>query len=237
MLKAAIEKIASMAAPVTFEIDGHTYASEDLVRIDRPKDTPSMIAVTGLDSICKLIRTESDRIGTTIFVQVESYKEVSVWTTYLDDFSRYYLYRAKADVPGCRSGYRDRESALVELRSLFLPGAGVDYLLDLLSRVSDESKVTTTDNGVTQSVEASQGVFLKAIAPIKPRVELAPFRTFLEVPQPVSEFLLRVQDGGNVGLFEADGGVWKLEAKDNIVKYFEGHLSDLVDAGRVVVMM
>lgn len=39
-----------------------------------------------------------------------------------------------------------------------------------------------------------------------------------------------------VGFFEADGGIWKLEAKSNIAKYFEEHLKDLVDAGNVVVM-
>lgn len=237
MLKAAIEKIISLATPVTFQIDGRTYASKDLELIEPPKSKPRMIDVTGLDSLCKLIRTEVDKIGTTIFVQAESYKRVSVWTTYLEDFSRYDLYRATADVPGFSTGYRDHETALVELRSLFLPGDGVDYLLNLLSRMSEESKVATTDNGVTQSVEATQGVSLKMVEAIRPRVELAPFRTFLEVAQPSSEFLLRVQDGGKVGFFEADGGVWKLEAKSNIVKYFDDHLKDLVAAGRVVVMM
>lgn len=237
MLKAAIEKIVSLAAPVTFEIDGHTYASQSLERIDAPVERPREIEVTGLDSLCKLIRTESERIGTTIFVQAESYRRVSVWTTYLKDYSRNHLYRATADVPGFNTGYRDREAALVELRSLVLPGDGVDYLIDLLSRMSDECKVTTTDNGVTQTVEATQGVALKAVTSIRPRVELAPFRTFLEVAQPASEFLLRVKDGGQIGFFEADGGVWKLDAKQNIVAYFERRLEDLVEAGRVVVMM
>lgn len=237
MLKEAIEKIVSLAAPVVYTIDGRTYASQELELVEAPKDRPMKINVTGLDSICKLIRTEQSKVGTTIFVQAESYRRVSVWTTYQDDFSRYELYYATADVPGFNPGYRDHETALVELRSLFLSGDGVDYLLALLSRMSDESKVTTSDNGVTQTVEAAHGVSLKTMAAIKPRVELAPFRTFLEVSQPASEFLLRVKDGGQVGLFEADGGVWKLEAKANIVKYFEERLSDLIDVGRVVVMM
>lgn len=237
MLKAAIEKIVSLATPVTFEIDGKTYASKDLELIEAPVPKPRMIDVTGLDSLCKLIRTEADKIGTTIFVQAESYRRVSVWTTYLEDFGRYELYRATADVPGFNTGYRDHETALVELRSIFLPCEGVEYLLNLLSRMSEESKVTTTDNGVTQSVEATSGISLKTVEANRPRVSLAPFRTFLEVVQPSSEFLLRVKDGGQVGLFEADGGVWKLEAKTNIVEYFEGQLKDLVEAGRVVVMM
>ena len=100
----------------------------------------------------------------------------------------------------------------------------------------DNSTVTSKDNGVTQQVETRQGVDLKAMVAVKPRVKLIPFRTFLEVPQPESEFLLRVDKDKGVGFFEADGGIWRLEAKSNIAKYFEKHLKDLVDAGNVVVM-
>ena len=71
---------------------------------------------------------------------------------------------------------------------------------------------------------------------VRPRVQLRPFRTFLEVEQPESEFLLRVDADKGIGLFEADGGVWKLEAKRNIADYFASHLADLIDAGQVVVM-
>ena len=67
-------------------------------------------------------------------------------------------------------------------------------------------------------------------------VRLRPFRTFLEVEQPESEFLLLVDADKGIGLFEADGGVWKLEAKRNIADYFASHLADLIDAGQVVVM-
>lgn len=193
--------------------------------------------VSGLDSLCKLIRTEIEKIGTTIMIRVVSHSHVEVFTTYLRDYSRYQLYSARADVPGFRTGYREREQALIELRSLFLQGNGTEYLLGLLSRMSEQSKVDTLDNGVTQTVETVQGVALKTNETIKPRVALAPFRTFLEVAQPESEFLLRVNENGDVGLFEADGGVWKLEAKQNICEYFYERLEDLIDAKRVIVMM
>ena len=72
---------------------------------------------------------------------------------------------------------------------------------------------------------------------VKPRVALRPFRTFLEVEQPESEFLLRLDDNGNVGLFEADGGMWAQAAKANILAYFEDKLAEEVKGGKVVVMM
>lgn len=55
--------------------------------------------------------------------------------------------------------------------------------------------------------------------------------------QPESEFLLRLDDNGNVGLFEADGGMWKQTAKASILSYFEEHLAEEVKAGKVIVMM
>ena len=79
-------------------------------------------------------------------------------------------------------------------------------------------------------------VALNAVVEIKPRVMLRPFRTFLEVEQPESEFLLRVDPDEGIGFFEADGGIWKLEAKKNIADYFLKNMGDLIDAGKVVVM-
>lgn len=143
---------------------------------------------------------------------------------------------AKADAPGIRTGYRDREAALIELRSLFIPNEGTAYLLDLLRRMTNENSVSSTDNGVTQTVDARQGVALSAKVEVKPRVLLRPFRTFLEVEQPESEFLLRVDAEKGIGLFEADGGIWKLEAKRNIAEYFAKAMGDLIESSKVVVM-
>lgn len=236
MLAKMIEKIVSLKENKIYEIGGQTYSDNQLTRIPPHVDRPQAINVSGLDGICKLIRTELKKIDTVVMVQAVDYNKVEVMTTYLEDFSRNVLYRATADVPGFKEGWRNQEEALIQLRSLFIPNEGTKYLLDLLSRISDESNVTTTDNGVTQKVEARQGVALNALVEVRPRINLQPFRTFLEVPQPESEFLLRVNKEKGIGFFEADGGVWRLEAKGNIAKYFERELDDLIEAGKVVVM-
>lgn len=236
MLAQMIDKIVSLKETKTFEIDGQTYADAKLTRIPPHVDRPECIEVSGLDGICKLIRTELAKLDTVVMVQAKAHNAVEVMTTYLPDFSRNILYRAKADAPGLRTGFRGREVALIELRSLFIPNEGTAYLLDLLSRMTNENSVTTQDNGVTQQVEAKQGVSLNVLVEVKPRVQLRPFRTFLEVEQPESEFLIRVDAEEGIGFFEADGGIWKLEAKRNIAKYFEANLTDLIEAGKVVVM-
>ena len=219
-------------------------AAVSRVEIERAGDKVKVIILTARPGVVigkkgaeiDTLRTELEKVGTTIMVQVKSNDTVEVMTTYLSDFSRNTLYRAKADAPGLYTGFRGREVALIELRSLCIPNEGTAYLLDLLSRMTNENSVSTNDNGVTQTVEARQGVALNALIEIKPRVMLRPFRTFLEVEQPESEFLLRVDPDEGIGFFEADGGIWKLEAKKNIADYFLKNMGDLIDAGKVVVM-
>ena len=160
MFAEIIDKIVSLKETKIFEIDGQTYSDANLTRIPPHVDRPDSVSVSGLDAVCKLVRTEIAKVGTTIMVHVRDYNKVEVMTTYLPDFSRNVLYRAQADAPGMRTGWRDRETALIELRSLFIPNGGTEYLLDLLSRMSDENTVSTNDNGVTQTVTARQGVAL-----------------------------------------------------------------------------
>ena len=153
-------------------------------------------------------------------------------------FFRQVYYEAHAtDVPGFKDGFREQEKAIIELRSKFAPSEGTEYLLDLLSRISKDSNVASSDNGVSQTVEARQGVSLKATVPVKPRVPLRPFRTFQEVDQPESEFLLRLDDEGNVGLFEADGGMWKLRARETVKAFLENALEAEIAAGEVYIAL
>jgi len=221
----------------TTKIDGHTYTTESLHRIEAPRYRPGCTDVYGLDSICKLICNEFEEIGAPrLYVRVKAHNDVDVFTPFNDHMERDSIYRARADVPGFNEGFRSPEKAAIELRSLFLPGEGVNYLLGLLSRMTKDDSATTEDNGVTQSITVKAGVSLKGKEQIEPRVALTPFRTFLEVNQPASEYILRVNDDGAVGLFEADGGVWKLEAKKLIADYFERELFGLIENGAVVVM-
>lgn len=237
MLKNFVNRLVELAAPTTYQIDGHTYASTELERIDPPKYMPKAIDVTGLDSICKLVRNEVKAVGRKIFVQIQAYNKVCVFSTYDEQYERSYLYRCNADTPAVTMGrFMTYENAVIEIRSLYIPNDDTKYLLSLLSSISNESKVTSTDNGVTQKVEARSGIALSQMVEIKPRVALRPFRTFIEVEQPESEFLLRIDQNGCIGLFQADGGVWKLEATRNVADYFEMELQDLIDSGDVVVI-
>lgn len=237
MLKEFVEKIASMAENKTYEIGGSTYSDHALTRIEPHIDAPRSISMSSLDSAVKLIKNEINRLNTKIFVHVENARHIKIFTTYDKDFSRNYLYSVECDTPMFKEGFRPQQTALIELRSKFIENEGSQYLLGLLSKITNENSVSSTDNGVTQTVEAKQGIALAAKVAVKPRIELVPFRTFLEVKQPSSEFLLRLSEGGDIGLFEADGGMWQLEAKKNIKEYFEEELVEFLNSSRVIVMI
>lgn len=243
MLKEFIEHIQKTTQPQVVNLDGHTFAvnSNGAYRELRPGfDHPDTLSLTSLDAMVKLVKTEGTKTTSPLYITVPNHLTVRCFgqPDPKAHFFRRMYYEAKAtDVPGFVDGFRDHEKAIIELRSRFAPGGGVDYLLDLLSRISKDSGVTTTDNGVSQTVEARQGVALKAQVQVKPRVTLRPFRTFQEVPQVQSEFLLRLNDNAEVGLFEADGGMWKLEARKAIKDFLEHKLSDLIEAGAVIVAL
>lgn len=238
MLKEFAQYLVSLKDNQTYEIHGDTYSDHELHRIAPHVDRPYELEVNGLDSIVKLVKNELDMLeNLPLFIRVVGPRDVDVFSTYDGAMTRDRLYAAACDAPKFNPGWRDQATAIIELRSAFVPNEGTEYLLDLLSRISKEQGVTSADNGVSQEVTARQGIALNQRVCVKPRVALRPFRTFSEVGQPESEFLLRLDEEGRVGLFEADGGMWRMEAKANIAAYFEHELAELVGAGKVVVMM
>lgn len=237
MLKEFAQYLVSLKDNKIYDIDGEKYSDNSLHRIAPYVPRPEKLCVTGLDSIVKLVKAEMKKVTRPIFIRVDGPTSVTVLTALDSDMKRDVLFKAECDVPGFREGFRPYDKAIIEIRSRFAPDVDVDYLLDLLSRINKENGVQTSDNGVSQTVEARTGVSLKQMVNVRPRVSLAPYRTFLEVQQPASEFLLRLNDEGDVGLFEADGGMWKLEAKKYILAYFDDALNDEINSGDVIVMV
>lgn len=248
MLKEFIEHIQETTKPLIHTIDpdidsGSTFvvtSNGRTVELHPTIDHPDTLQLHSLEALVTLVKTEAANMDAPLYITIPDHLTVRCFgqPQIAARFFRQVFYEAKAtDVPGFWDGFREQEKAIIELRSRFAPGEGVDYLLDLLSRINKESGVTTIDNGVSQTVEARQGVALKTTVQLKPRVPLRPYRTFQEVEQPESEFLLRMDEAGNIGLFEADGGMWKLTARQTIKAFLEQELSDLIAADAVYVAL
>lgn len=239
MIKEALQYLVSLKDNKIYQLDdGYTYSDHDLHRIDPPVYRKKSLEFGSLDAIVKMIRAEiSEYPGMPLFIHIENYKTIYVFTRTDDQEERVFPYISKCKDTDFREGWRDQQEAIIELKSRFIPTEDSNYLLDLISRINNEQGVKSEDNGVSQTVTTKQGVTLMQTEAVKQRLTLAPFRTFREVPQPESEFILRLDDKGRVGLFEADGGIWKIEAKLNIQGYFENALKDEIANGDIVVMI
>lgn len=125
--------------------------------------------------------------------------------------------------------FLSQEEFAIAFRSLFVrkEGDDFDYVLSYSSLLTGGTQIDGNDDGITQVVQVKRGIsgVLKDKTALKPIVKLSPYRTFREVEQPESEFLLRVRLNQNetptVALFEADGGAWVNQATENIVGYIQ----------------
>jgi len=91
------------------------------------------------------------------------------------------------------------------------------------------------DNGYTQVVTAKTGIARVGNVEVPNPVTLRPYRTFLEVEnQPAGLFVFRMRRSENrieCAIFEADAGLWKLEAIKEIRKWLASHITNVEIVG------
>lgn len=94
-----------------------------------------------------------------------------------------------------------------------------------------EAKTTANygDDGISQKTTIKSEIASKVDVLVPNPVTLKPYRTFLEVEQPESQFVFRISEEKEQPVFkliEAEDGLWKLRAKENIKCYLEKMLED-----------
>ena len=229
MERTGIEKIVELAAPNTKEIDGRTYTDKRIIPVERPR--VKTLELTTLNSLVKLIQEESVDYIAPLIVQVSSYDTVEVFAgIQAADRKRENPYRCKAETIRIQFDQKlDYESMMIALKSKFVQTPELLELVKLLGSITEQNSAQVSDDGFSQNVVVRKGIALKDNRTINPIVKLKPYRTFAEIDQPESEFLLRLSDGANVALYEADGGAWKLEARKRIADYLREALSGQED--------
>ena len=128
--------------------------------------------------------------------------------------------------------YLDAESFFIGLQSQFVQTRHRDEILKLIASIRESTVKETVDTGVSQQVKTAGGVVLVGMTNVPNPVLLLPYRTFREIGQPESLFVLRLQSGTEgekpkCALFEADGGQWKLTAVQSIARYLRDNLSGI----------
>lgn len=240
MERSAIEKIVELAAPNIVEEYGFTYSDKPLKVVQQPRvNTMNFRTLRGLvDTLKKEHGNFVSPFVSHLVVNVLSETEVEVYSGIDDvDRTREIPYHSEAETIHIDFNRKlDYESMMITLKSKFVETPELLELVKLLGTITEEHSSQTSDDGFSQSVVVKKGTVLKENRTIKPIVKLKPYRTFNEVDQPESEFLIRLSEGSYVAIYEADGDAWKLRARENIAEYLRNELAELIENGTLIVV-
>lgn len=223
------------------DVEGQNYATKQLHPLRPLKlDEPETITLTSLQGLVDYLSCDMDGLEEllpsdmdeepVVVVHIESPSRVTVRTGLAGERAqRFQLATALGEPLSLGGGaYLDPAEMVVRLSTWCTAAGDRDELVRVIGNVRAESEVRVEDDGVSQAVTVRQGVVRVGEQTLPNPVQLAPYRTFREVEQPASPFMLRAQGGGerpiSVALFEADGGTWKIAAVSSIKDW-------LVEAG------
>ena len=226
MIKEALQYLVGLKPVERFTIDGREYSSTSLSGVAAPLITALEISTLGgfLDLLKEHFEDFTDNA---VLVHVVDYQTVCLINRNSDIWERRteYIHCNLTETRGFQFGqWQDHESFVIGLLSNFVETDELKTVVQLASNITNERVSTSEDDGISQTVGIRAGLHLKEKAEVKYRVKLAPFRTFREVVQPDSEFVLRLSQNNpeavpKLALFEADGGKWKLDAVDNVARF------------------
>lgn len=233
MFKEFIEKIMEISEPHFHESISGEYTDKKLNRLpnDLRAEPFTVLSLSGLVDYLKHFAHDMKEVPG-YFVHVVSPTEVRVTSGLDEDRDRETLVKAVAEVPAIPfKRFLDNEEMIIVMQSMFADekqnpdGTPTDYglVLKFAGTVVNGSVTEYGDDGVTQKATVKSGIKTLSEAVVPNPCTLRPYRTFPEVEQPASQFIFRMREDKPEAvcsaLFEADGGAWKNEARQNIADY------------------
>lgn len=221
------------------EVDGLKYTAGHLSLLTPPK--PEVIGIHTLSGVVDYLNENPDSVMyESTIVHIRSHNEVAVISSLKGEVKQRdsLLVANLHGITKFNFGeYDDLESFNVGLQSRFVQDENTANILKLIGNIKDGEVRTFSDDGTTQEVTAKVGLSMVDAAAVPNPVTLSPYRTFPEVEQPSSKFVLRLRPGNPMptcALFGADGGRWKLEAIRNIREFLKNNLN--ADAQKVKII-
>lgn len=241
MIKEAIEKIEALAVksmtPQKIEIGGKNYIAHNGHEYSDEPLYPETLRFTTLSGLADYIEGGYDKVflvGTPIIHVVSPYLVKYYGEAAPVYASRCDLAKAEPEIPERFpfGRFMTGEEFMIKLQALFVQGIG-DWqdVVEACAGIKKQDGIEYKDSGVTQTVAVQSGLFLAAMKKLPNPVILAPYRTFPEIEQPASKFILRATDGRSgpeLGLFEGDGGAWRLTAMEAISEWLKKRLPGFI---------
>lgn len=233
-----IQKILNISAATLHAAkDAHgvatVYSDKPLHQVKAdPYPVPKWVDVTTIAGLVDLINAnlEWKNYSEEYLLHIEDETSITLKAKKSDEYGRRQILVKATPVPfqKFRFGqWLNQDEFIIGVASLFADSPDKDYVLKMASTLTNEAIMTSEDDGFSQRATAKAGMRLKESVNIKPRVDLAPYRTFPEVAQPVSSFVLRAKCEGEgkpqLMLVEADGGRWKIDAINTVREKLDGY--------------
>lgn len=235
-IKEALEYAVELAEDqekIIETIDGTEYYDahkHDLRELD-PIKYPQALKLNSLTGLVRYIEEKldiDDFDKERFIINVESPTRVSFVSELDEDEKRAVYAVAEAITPEYKFDYfYPIETFNIKLSSAFCKTEARQTMLQLSSAIKIDNGVQLSDDGVSQIATVKSGVASVNQAKLPNPVPLKPYRTFLEVDQPESEFIFRLNDQPGAALYEADGSMWQLTAKENIASYLAERLESI----------
>lgn len=235
MIKEALQYLHGLARPTIEEVNGQKFSTLSLNRIAEAAPVAEL-TVNTLTGLVDYIDSHFDERNK-LMIQVKSPTEVLLFDALDSTNDRRYYIRAKALLPDITfERFMDRENFQIMMQANFVDNHDKTVVLNIVSNIVEDGSAEIKDNGMAQQVTVKKGVASVGYETIPGRVALKPFRTFAEVTQPESEFILRLREGAKVGLFEADGGAWELNAIHGIKEYLTEKLQNEISEKNIFII-
>lgn len=242
MLKSLFEYVVGLSKANMVTIDGTVFTDKPLHLPEMP--TIETLRTDNLSSIVNFIKHAWDAdlhdIDDTVqkIIHVEDAGKVNLYSSVCNECMDRQKFMT-AEWAGNKfpfGQFMDAEKFNILLQTCFMETDDLKVIQQVVGNLRDEAVQNYGDDGVSQSVTIRTGIATVGQVRVPSPAKLRPYRTFLEVEQPASLFILRMREGGQCALFEADGGLWRETARQNIRNYFEYELEKMVSEHKVVIL-
>ncbi len=235
MVASAIQKIMDLKENLTISVDGKTYWADNHKEVKPAKKKhPQYIGASTLSAIKQFAENVETIEEYPMFIHIVGPQHVQLQCENDEHGRRQLLVDAcYQDTDFAFGRHYDLEDFMIKMQAQFVSNENTKALLMLLGNITGGEEQTQADDGITQIVKTKAGVALAGNTKVENPVYLMPRVTFPEIAQPERPFILRISgsQSKDVALFEADGGAWKLAARDSMMKWFATNLPDIPVVG------
>lgn len=232
MIKEALEYIIGLNDSIQYEtINDKLYCNKPMHLVDEYNRIKPM-QLHSLTSLVDYIKTCEKNIPEKMYLVINDYNSISLVGHLNEDCRRDNVIECNSNTVQFRFGeWYTQEQFNIALQSLFIDNEDRALLLTVMGNLEAGSVAKYGDDGVTQKATIKSGVSVKQDIVVPNPVTLIPYRSFLEIGHPATQFIFRLRQEDRTGevkaaLFEADGGSWKMQITDGIKKYLEENLKE-----------